>query len=124
MGRVEDGMPYRWGQLYAALVAMRSLAGTGRIAPASPREVAATTGNPYNDCKGLLREVGLHLFAARERGGTSADAAVVIMDDIARLTPPRRESRGTLDQQEAKEFVQGHEDRFAAYRKAWEPLTG
>ncbi|MFJ8127759.1 hypothetical protein [Streptomyces hydrogenans] len=124
MGQVEDGKPYRWGGLFAALVAMRSLGNTGRIEEAPAREVASAVSNPLNDSLRLLRGVGERLFAARERGGSAADAAVVIMTDIARLTPPRREARGTLGHLEAKEFVQGYEARFAEYRKTWESLTG
>ncbi|MFF0479819.1 hypothetical protein [Streptomyces sp. NPDC004435] len=123
MGRVEDGMPYRWGQLYGALVAMRSLAGTGRIASVPATLVTAAADNPYNVCRGLLRDVGHQLLAARERGGAAADAAAVIMDDIARSIPPRRESKNNVTPQAAV-FAQGYEDRFAAYRKAWESLTG
>lgn len=124
MGRVEDGMPYRWGGLFAALVALRSLAKDGRIEEAPARVVTATTSNPYNDCRGLLREIGHPLFDARERGGSAADAAVVIMGDIARLIPAGREGRGTLTKAQAQEFVQGYEARFAEYRKAWGSLTG
>ncbi|MFH8257021.1 hypothetical protein [Streptomyces roseolus] len=124
MGSVEDGKPYRWGSLFAALGAMRSLARSGRIEEAPAREVAAAASNPYNDCRRLLREIGEPFFLARERSGSAADAALVIMGDIARLTPAGRASRNGLDQDEAKAFVQGYEARFAEYRKAWESLTG
>ncbi len=56
--RVEDGRGYRWGQLFAALVAMRGLAEGGRIVPAPPGEVRAATYNPYNDSLRLLRGRG------------------------------------------------------------------
>ncbi|WP_309053320.1 hypothetical protein [Streptomyces sp.] len=123
MMRVEDGRGYRWGQLFAALVAMRGLAEGGRIVPAPPGEVRAATYNPYNDSLRLLRDVGHRLFAARERGGPVAEAAVVVMADVSRLVPPRRETRDGLGGPAAQHFRQGYEARLAAYRESWADLV-
>ncbi|MFE0738476.1 MULTISPECIES: hypothetical protein [Streptomyces] len=123
MVRVEDGRGYRWGQLYAALVAMRGLAEGGRIVPAPPNEVRAATHNPYNDSLRLLRDVGHRLFTAREKGGAVAEAAVVVMADVARLVPARREPRDGLGAPAAQHFRQGYEARLAAYRESWAELV-
>ncbi|WP_395360709.1 hypothetical protein ACHGLA_12965 [Streptomyces sp. YH02] len=124
MVRIEDGMPYAWGQLYAALLTVKGLAEAGRVEPVSGRQLERTAGNPRNICWDLLGEVGQQAFLARERGGTVAEAALVVMTDAVGLLPPRRVSRDGLKQREAEEFRQGYEARLAEYRKAWEDLVG
>ncbi|MEU2114897.1 hypothetical protein ACFWV1_21735 [Streptomyces sp. NPDC058700] len=120
MTRVEDGRPYAWGRLYAALRTLRGLAVAGRVASVPAAEVRQTAGNPRNITRALLRNVGLQLFAARERGGTHAGAAAVVFADIATLVPPERMPLGTLSRAEAEEFRQGYEAQIAGYRKEWE----
>ncbi|WP_055603960.1 hypothetical protein [Streptomyces aureus] len=124
MARVEDGRPYGWGQLYAALLTIKGLAEAGRVEPVSAQQLDRTAGNPRNICWQLLGEAGHQAFLARERGGTVADAAVVVMADAVGLIPARRASRDGLTKDQAEEFRQGYEARIAAYRKAWEGLVG
>ncbi|WP_329278978.1 hypothetical protein [Streptomyces sp. NBC_00691] len=124
MARVEDGRPYAWGQLYAALLTIRGLAAAGRVEPVSVQQLDRAAGNPRNICWQLLGEAGHQAFLARERGGTVADAAVVVMADAVGLVPAQRVSRDGLNKDEAREFRQGYEARLAAYRKAWEGLVG
>ncbi|MCX4981018.1 hypothetical protein [Streptomyces sp. NBC_00572] len=124
MARIEDDRPYAWGQLYAALLAIKGLAKTGRVEPVAPRQLEATARNPRNICWALLAEAAQQAFLARERGGTVADAAVVVMTDAIRLIPARRVSRGGLDQKQTEEFRRGYEAQLAEYRKAWEGLVG
>ncbi|WP_309057701.1 hypothetical protein [Streptomyces sp.] len=67
--------------------------------------------------------MGHRLFAARERGGPVAEAAVVVMADVSRLVPPRRETRDGLGGPAAQHFRQGYEARLAAYRESWADLV-
>ncbi|MFC9791676.1 hypothetical protein ACFVJI_03415 [Streptomyces sp. NPDC127584] len=124
MARVEDGMPYAWGQLYAALHAVGGLARAGRVEPAEARQLERTAGNPRNVCWQLLGEAGQQAFLARERGGVVAEAAAAVMADAARLLPARRVSRDGLRQDEAAAFRQGYEERLGAYRKEWAGIVG
>ncbi|CAM5584425.1 hypothetical protein STANM309S_05100 [Streptomyces tanashiensis] len=75
MGKVEDGKPYQWGRLYAALRAVRGLASAGRVVPATDRELKDT--RPRTVFRGFLQSSGLDVLAARERGGPVAAAAAV-----------------------------------------------
>ncbi|MFI1714144.1 hypothetical protein ACIGW4_09445 [Streptomyces sp. NPDC053513] len=123
MGKVEDGRPYRWGRLYAGLRAVRGFASTGRVAPATARDLKDTTGRPRAVFEGYLRTTGLDVLAARERGGAVAEAASDAFADVARLIPPGAMSRGNLTLAEAEHFRQGYEAQLAEYRKAWEGLV-
>ncbi|MFF0474224.1 hypothetical protein [Streptomyces sp. NPDC004284] len=124
MGKVEDGKPYRWGRLYAALRAVHGFAATGRVAPATDRELKVTTGKPRSVFESFLQSAGLDVLAARQRGGPVAEAAAAVFADVARLIPPRPMERGGLTQAEAEQFRQGYEAQLAEYRKAWEGLVG
>ncbi|WP_030685260.1 hypothetical protein [Streptomyces globisporus] len=123
MGKAEEGRPYQWGRLYAALRAVRGFASAGRAIPVTDRELKDTTGRPRAVFEGYLRTAGLDVLAARERGGTVAEAAAEAFADVARLMPPKAMSRGNLTQAEAEHFRQGYEAQLAAYRKAWEGLV-
>ncbi|MFF0423660.1 hypothetical protein ACFYUJ_04505 [Streptomyces sp. NPDC004520] len=123
MGKVEDGKPYQWGRLYAALRAVQGLAVTGRVVPATAKELEATAGNPRYVFRTFLRTAGLDVLAARERGGAVAEAAVVAFADVARLIPPQRMD-GNQITPKAEHFRQGYEAQLAEYRKAWEGLVG
>ncbi|MGW8768921.1 hypothetical protein ACWGN5_41355 [Streptomyces sp. NPDC055815] len=122
MGKVEDGKPYQWGRLYAALRAVHGFAATGRLVPATDRELKDTAGRPRTVFEGFLRNAGLDVFAARQRGGAVAEAAAVAFADVARLIPPRRMDSDQITPQ-AEQFRQGYEAQLAEYRKAWEGLV-
>ncbi|MFF3836270.1 hypothetical protein [Streptomyces sp. NPDC001930] len=124
MTRIEDGRPYAWGQLYAALLALRGLAVAGRVDPAPEAELTRTAGKPRSVFEDCLRNVGVQVFAARQKGGTVAEAAAAVFADAGRLIRPERMSREGLTPREAEEFRQGYEARLAEYRKAWEGLVG
>ncbi|MFE6225227.1 MULTISPECIES: hypothetical protein [unclassified Streptomyces] len=123
MGQAEDGTPYRWGQVYAALVAMKGLAEHGRIAPVTEREVTKAAGKPLGTFEALLPDVGEQILAARQRGGAVADAAAAAFADIGRRIPPGRMSWAGLAPRLTPEFRQGYEERIAAYREAWEDIV-
>ncbi|WP_328944561.1 hypothetical protein OG259_26730 [Streptomyces sp. NBC_00250] len=123
MGKVEDGKPYQWGRLYAALRAVRGLASAGRVVPATERELKDTASRPRSVFEGFLRTAGLDVFAARQRGGPVAEAAAAAFADVARLIPPRRMDSDQITPQ-AEHFRQGYEAQLAEYRKAWEGLVG
>ncbi|WP_093875989.1 hypothetical protein [Streptomyces sp. TLI_105] len=122
MGKVEDGRPYQWGRLYAALRAVRGFASAGRVTPATDRELKDTTSRPRTVFEGFLRTAGLDVLAARGRGGAVAEAAAVAFADVALLIPPEAMSRENLTPQ-TEHFRQGYEAQLAAYRKAWEGLV-
>ncbi|MFD0077986.1 hypothetical protein ACFVIY_36745 [Streptomyces sp. NPDC127166] len=123
MGKVEDGKPYRWGRLYAALRAVRGLASAGRVVPVTDRELKDTTGRPRTVFEGYLRTAGLDVLAARWRGGPVAEAAAGAFADVALLIPPEVMSRGNLTLAQAEHFRQGYEAQLTAYRKAWDGLV-
>ncbi|GAA3395424.1 hypothetical protein [Streptomyces roseoviridis] len=124
MSRVEEGRPYAWGELYAALLVLEGIAGTGRIAPVPEQQVRRTAYMPRSVFEDHLRGVGGQVFTARQKGGTVAEAAAVVFADIARLIRPERMPLHGLGQGAAEEFRQGYEARVAAYRKAWAELAG
>ncbi|MER5205861.1 hypothetical protein [Streptomyces sp. NPDC002825] len=123
MARVEEEKPYQWGRLYAALRAVQGFAATGRVVPATDRELRDTASRPRTVfVEGFLRNAGLDVFAARQRGGAVAEAAAVAFADVARLIPPQRMDRKQITTQE-QQFRQGYEAQLAEYRKAWEGLV-
>ncbi|MEV7571016.1 hypothetical protein [Streptomyces tanashiensis] len=122
MGKVEDGKPYQWGRLYAALRAVRGLASAGRVAPVTDRELKDTVGRPRTVFRGFLQTAGLDVLAARQRGGPVAEAAAAAFADVARLIPPQPMDGSQITPQ-AKHFRQGYEAQLAEYRKAWEGLV-
>ncbi|MFF0560115.1 hypothetical protein [Streptomyces sp. NPDC004266] len=122
MGKVEDGKPYQWGRLYAALRAVRGFASAGRVVPATDRELEDTASRPRSVFEGLLRTTGLDVLAARQRGGPVAEAAAAAFSDVARLIPPRTMDRRNITP-EAEHFRLGYEAQHAEYRKAWEGLV-
>ncbi|MER7946707.1 hypothetical protein ABTY59_04845 [Streptomyces sp. NPDC096079] len=122
MGKVEDGKPYQWGRLYAALRAVRGFASAGRVVPATDRELQDTASRPRSVFEGFLRTAGLDVLAARQRGGPVAEAAAVVFADVARLIPPRTMDRRNVTP-EAEPFRLGYEAQHAEYRKAWEGLV-
>ncbi|MFE0646111.1 hypothetical protein ACFW2Y_31585 [Streptomyces sp. NPDC058877] len=124
MGQVEDGRPYRWGRLYAALRAGQGFAAVGRVVPVTAGELKRATGSPRAVFEGFLRTAGLDVLAARQRGGTVAEAAAVAFADVARLLPPEPMARTNLTRAEAEHFRRGYEAQLAEYRKAWEGLVG
>ncbi|MEU9296192.1 hypothetical protein [Streptomyces sp. NPDC048266] len=123
MARVEDGRPYAWGRLHAALWALKTLAETGRIVPLSEGEVGRKADNPRNIAWALLRGAGHQVFLAREKGGVRAEAAAVLFADIAKLILPERMRRDGLGDVGAAAFRQGYEAQLAEYRKQWEGLV-
>ncbi|MFD3530538.1 hypothetical protein [Streptomyces sp. NPDC058664] len=123
MTRVEDGKPYAWGRLHAALWALKGLAETGRVAPLSEREVSRAAGNPWNIAWRLLLNVGRQVFVAREKGGVRAEAAAVVFADIGKLVFPQRVPRDGLGETGTEAFRQGYEAQLAEYRKQWEELV-
>ncbi|GAA3061398.1 hypothetical protein GCM10017562_28170 [Streptomyces roseofulvus] len=123
MGRVEDGTPYRWGQLYAALVAVRGLAKGGRVVPATERETKDATGAPRGTFEAMLPHLGIQVLTARQKGGKVAEATETAVADIGRLIPPEHMSRGGLKPPEAAAFRLGYAERTAAYRKEWEDVV-
>ncbi|GGS80402.1 hypothetical protein GCM10010222_22110 [Streptomyces tanashiensis] len=122
MGKVEDGKPYQWGRLYAALRAVRGLASAGRVVPATDRELKDTVSRPRTVFRGFLQSSGLDVLAARERGGPVAAAAAVAFADVARLIPPQPMDGNQITPRE-QHFRQGYEAQLAEYRKAWEGLV-
>ncbi|MFE7515456.1 hypothetical protein [Streptomyces sp. NPDC057540] len=122
MGKVEDGKPYQWGRLYAALRVVRGLASAGRVVPATDRELEDTASRPRSVFEGFLRTAGLDVLAARQRGGPVAEAAATAFADVARLLPPRTMDRKNVTP-EAEQFRLGYEAQHAEYRKAWEGLV-
>ncbi|GGU87222.1 hypothetical protein GCM10010275_23930 [Streptomyces litmocidini] len=122
MGKAEEDRPYRWGRLYAALRAVHGFAAAGRVTPATDRELEDTASRPRTVFRGFLRNAGLDVLAARERGGAVAEAAATAFADVARLIPPRR-MEGDQITPRAERFRQGYEAQLAEYRKAWEGLV-
>ncbi|MFE3072361.1 hypothetical protein [Streptomyces sp. NPDC059247] len=124
MGRVEDGKPYRWGQVYAALLAVKGLAEGGRIEPVPEARLKAAAGRPLGEFEALLPHFGLQILAARQKGGAVAGATATAAADVARFIPPERMAWGGLGPAEAAGFRLGYEERITAYRKEWEALVG
>jgi hypothetical protein len=122
VGKVEDGKPYQWGRLYAALRAVRGFASAGRVVAVTDRELRDTVSRPRSVFEGFLRTAGQDVFAARQRGGPVAEAAAVAFADVARLIPPRRMD-GDQITPEVEHFRQGYEAQLAEYRKAWDGLV-
>ncbi|MFF4171048.1 hypothetical protein [Streptomyces sp. NPDC001744] len=122
MGRVEDGRPYGWGRLHAALQVLEGL-GEGRTALGLSPELRKTTNTPRNNFELLLQKAGRHLLLARERGGPHAEAAAVVFGDVAGLVAPERMSRDGLKQREVAEFHQGYAHQLGLYREKWGALV-
>ncbi|MFJ9433513.1 hypothetical protein ACIRQY_28195 [Streptomyces sp. NPDC101490] len=123
MGRIEDGKPYRWGQVYAALLAVKGLAESGRVEPVPERRLRAAAGRPLGEFEALLPHLGLQILAARQKGGAVAGATATAAGDVARFMPPERMSWSGLGPSETAGFQQGYEERIAAYRREWEALV-
>ncbi|MFF2776985.1 hypothetical protein ACFVU3_18995 [Streptomyces sp. NPDC058052] len=123
MGRVEDGTPYRWGQLYGALVAVRGLARGGRVVPATERETKDAAGAPRGTFEALLPHLGMQILTARQKGGKVAEATAAAVADIGRLVPPERMALGGLGPEKTAAFRLGYAERTAAYRKEWEDIV-
>ncbi|MEV6245542.1 hypothetical protein AB0M38_04975 [Streptomyces sp. NPDC051742] len=123
MTRVEDGKYYAWGRLYAALGALGGLAGAGRVAAVPEAAMRTAVGKPRTVCEELLREVGNRVFTARQKGGTVAEAAAVVLADVGRLIRPEPMGRGCLGEGHEKEFRQGYVAQLAEYRERWGELV-
>ncbi|MFF5784123.1 hypothetical protein ACFY8P_04040 [Streptomyces sp. NPDC012693] len=123
MPRVEDGKPYAWGRLYAALGALDGLAAVGRVTPVPEEGMRRTVGKPRTVCEEFLSEVGDRVFTARQKGGVVAEAAAVVFADVGRLILPEPMARHGLAPDLAEAFRQGYEAQLAEYRKQWEGLV-
>ncbi|MFF5971853.1 hypothetical protein ACFY7C_10045 [Streptomyces sp. NPDC012769] len=124
MSRVEEGRPYAWGELYAALLALEGIAAGGRIGAVPEQQVRRTAYMPRSVFEDHLRNVGGQVFTARQKGGTVAEAAATVFADIGRLIRPERMPLHGLGQSAAEEFRRGYAARAATYREAWAELAG
>ncbi|MFF3607383.1 hypothetical protein [Streptomyces sp. NPDC002463] len=122
MGRVEDGGPYRWGRLHAAVQVLEGLA-KGRTELGRPSERKKTTNTPRNNFENLLRSMGLQLLAAREKGGEHARAAAAVVVDITELIAPEPMYGKGLTDKEIAAFHEGYEHQLGLYRERWEKLV-
>lgn len=123
MARVDEARLRGWGQLHAAFQVLEGLA-DGRSELGTSRRLRKTTDTPRNHFVNLLREAGLQLLAAREKGGAHADAALVVAGDIARLIGPEPMYAKGLDPVQVPLFHQGYEQQIAQYRDRWGDLVG
>ncbi|MFF8377052.1 hypothetical protein ACF07V_13080 [Streptomyces sp. NPDC015661] len=122
MGKVEDGKPYRWGRLHAAVQVLEGLA-EGRTGLGLPSERKKTTSTPRNNFVILLRDMGLQLLAAREKGGDHARAAAAVVGDITELIAPEPMYGKGLNPKEIAAFHEGYEHQMGLYREKWEKLV-
>ncbi|GEB60847.1 hypothetical protein [Streptomyces gardneri] len=122
MARVEEGMPYGWGRLYAAFHVLEGLA-RGRTELGLPAKLKETVGRPRTTFESLLGKAGIQVLAAREKGGDRARAVETVFADVAKLIRPEPMIRRGLSQAEAEEFRQGYEHQLGLYRAEWEALV-